>query len=242
MHTHDQQPWKYCYWLDPNHFLGLQNELQDKGIETTCAQYAPCEALKGDIGYAEPHVWPVLCKSDATPWYNQSAFFGKTLIVSSFPLHDRYEPFLQTTITPSTFQTPYMPTLEEKEKLSEDSVYLSQKPKPWNQFPEEWSEEMVKGFSEMSGNPSITFEDILLRWNAVHANFINPSYRAGESYLNAPYSIDESKYISTCCVELFNLFDSREQALLVRPCIGAVIADVLADNQYYQVDIRRSGI
>ncbi|MBN1546723.1 MAG: hypothetical protein JW902_08700 [Syntrophaceae bacterium] len=242
MNTHHQQPWKYCYWLDHNHFLNLQEELKETGIETTCAQYAPCEALKGDIGYAEPHVWPVLCKSDATPWYDESTLYGKTLVVSSFPLHERYDPFLQTTITPSAFQTPYMPILKEKEKLCENSVYLSKKPKAWSQFPEEWSEEMVKGFAEMSGNPSITFEDILLRWNAVHANFINPAYRAGEPYLNAPYSIDESKYISTCCVELFNLLDSDEKALLVRPCIGAVIADVLTDNQYYQVDIRRSGI
>ena len=240
MNTHHQQPWKYCYWLDNNHLSYLKEEMKEKGVETTCAQYAPCEALKGEIGYAEPHVWPLLCKSDATPWYNESMFNGNILVVSSFPLNERYETFLQTTITPVAFQTPYMPTLEEKEKLCEDSVYLSKKPKAWSEFPKEWSEEMVKGFAKMTGNQSITFEDVLVRWNAVHANFINPTYRADETYSNAPYSIDESKYISTCCVQLFNLIDSDERALLVRPCIGAVIADVLADNQYYHVDIKRS--
>ena len=238
MNTH-HQPWKYCYWFDTNHLSYLKEEMKEKGVEMTCAQYAPCEALRGEIGYAEPHVWPMLCKPDATPWYEESTFNGKTVVVSSFPLQKRYETFLQTTITPVAFQTPYMPTLQEKKKLYGDSVYLSKKPKAWSEFPKEWSEEMVKGFAKMEGNQSITFDDILLRWNAVHANFLNPAHRADETFFKAPYSIDESNYISTCCVQLFNLMESDERTLLVRPCIGAVIADVLTDNQYYRVDIKR---
>ncbi len=211
--------------------------MEDQGIEMTCAQYSPCEVLKGKIGYAEPHVWPVLCKPDATPWYNESSFNGKNLVVSSFPLNDRYRNFLETTITPIDLKPPYMPNQREREELCEDSIYLSKEPASWSEFPKEWSEEMVKGFARMTGDPSITFEGILIRWTATHANFINPKYRADETLSHAPYSIDDTKFISTCCVELFNLLDSDQKVLLVRPCIGAVMAEVLTDNNYYHIDM-----
>ena len=69
---------------------------------------------------------------------------------------------------------------------------------------------------------------------------INPKYRADETYLHAQYSTDETRYISTYCVELFNLLDSPEKAFLVRPCIGAVMTEALAEKQYYYVAIMRS--
>jgi hypothetical protein len=240
MESNQKKPWKYSYWLDDNYLARLKNEMQDKGVEMTCAQYAPCEVLRGEIGYAEPQVWPVLCKPDATPWYNESKFHGKNLVVSTFPLNEQFHNFLETTITPVAFQPSGMPSLQEKEELCEDSVYLSKEPAAWSEFPREWSDEMVKGFARMTGKQSTTFEDILVRWTAVHANFINPKYRADETYAHAPYSAEESRFISTCCVELFNLLDSKEKALLVRPCIGAVMAEALTDNQYYLVTLEKN--
>ena len=83
--------WKYVYWLDDNSLAELQKQMKAKGTDMVCAQYSPCEAMRGDIGYAEPHIWPVLCKPDATPWYTQSKYRGKHLVVSSFPLDKEYE-------------------------------------------------------------------------------------------------------------------------------------------------------
>ena len=237
METNNNKIWKYSYWLDDRFLEQLKKEMYDKGITMKGAQYSPCEVLRDEIGYAEPHVWPVLCKPDATPWYGESKFNGKNLVVSSFLLNEQFHNFLETTITPVSFQPSHMPSRQEKEEICEDSTYLSKEPAAWSEFPGEWSDEMVKGFARMTGNQSTTFEDILVRWTAVHANFINPKYRAGETYSHAPYSIDESKFISTCCVELFNLLDSGEKAFLVRPCIGAVIAEGLEDNQYYLVKL-----
>jgi len=191
--------------------------------------------LKDKIGYAEPHVWPLICKPDATPWYNDSKFKGKHLVASSFSLGQSYDTALETTISPVSFKPPYIPSTRQREDLSNDPTYLSRQPETWNAFPEEWSEEIVKGFARMTGNPSITFRDVLIRWASVHANFISPTYRADKTFFNAPYSIDDSAHISTCCVELFNLLDSDEEALLVRPCIGAVIAEVAVQDQYYLV-------
>ena len=239
MKADHQKVWKYSYWLDNAHLAQLRAEIKEKKIEMICAQYSPCEVLKGNIGYAEPHVWPVICKPDATPWYTESRFNGKNLVVSSTGLGDPFASFLETTITPVSFNLPSMPTLKEKKDLSENNEYLACEPSAWREFPEEWSDEITKGFAHMTGNQSITFEDIRFRWAAVHANFINPVYRANEEYSLAPYSIDESRYISTCCVELFNLLDSSEKAFLVRPCIGAVIAEAL-ENKYYYVVLEKN--
>ena len=93
----------------------------------------------------------------------------------------------------------------------------------------------MKGLGKMSGKPLDTFEDLLCIWDAVHSNFIIPHYRSGKEYMKAPYSIADSIHIGTCCVELFNLLDSQEDALLVRPCIGSVIVKVLEKDHYYLV-------
>ena len=240
MNSNQKKPWKYSYWLDDSNLEQLKKEMNGRRITMTSAQYSPCEVLRGEIGYAEPQVWPVLCKPDATPWYSESKFNGKNLVVSSFSLNQPFHSCLETTITPAAFQPPHMPSQQEKEGLCEDSMYLAKEPAAWSEFPEEWSGEMVKGFARMTGKQSTTFEDILVRWTAVHANFINPKYRADETYTQAPYSVEETKFISTCCVELFNLLDSKEEALLVRPCIGAVIAEALIDNQYYMVRMEKN--
>jgi len=235
-----QKVWKYSYWMDDNYLAQLIEEMKEKKIEMVCAQYSPCEVFKGDIGYAQPHVWPIICKPDATPWYTESRFNGKNLVVSSKALGDPFRSFLETSIIPTDFDPECMPTLKEKEELTKNHKYLEREPSAWRKFPADWSEEMTKGFAHMTGNQSITFKDILLRWVAVHANFINPVYRANEEFSYASYSTDESRYISTCCVELFNLLDSDEKAFLVRPCIGAVIVEALTENKYYYVVLEKN--
>ncbi len=238
--SNPEKVWKYIYWLDKEPLERLKGQMQAQEIEMVCAEYSPCAALKGEIGYAEPQVWPVLCSPDATPWYRESRFNRKTLVASSFALPDEYAAFLETTITPVAFNPPFMPDRQGQEDLAEDRVYLNREPAAWKDFPAEWAEEMVKGFARMTGNPEITFQDILIRWTAVHANFTNPRFRADERYDGAPYSTDETRFISTCCVEFFNLLDSQEKAMLVRPCIGAVMADVAQQDQYYLVRLQRN--
>ena len=78
--------WKYCYWLDDEGLSRLKKQMEEKDTAMVQAEKNPCEALKGDIGYAEPHTWDVICKHDASPWYRASRHVGKNLIVSSFPL------------------------------------------------------------------------------------------------------------------------------------------------------------
>ena len=209
--------------------------MEEKGTAMVKAEKNPCEALKGEIGYAEPFTWDIICKHDAAPWYRASKHVGENLVVSSFSLGEEYRPFLETTIEQSTFEPKEFPSREDLMKLAKDERYLSRELKGWGAFPQEMGEAIVKGLGEMSGKPLDKFEDLLSIWNAVHSNFVNPKYRAGKNFMNAPYSVADSIHIGTCCVELSNLLDSKDDAMLVRPCIGSVIVKVLEKDHYYLV-------
>ncbi len=231
--------WKYCYWLDDQRLQGLKKEMAEKKVEMVRAEKNPCEALKGDIGYAELHTWEVICEHDAAPWYAASKHVGKNLVISSFPLGPAYEPFLETTIEPSSFEPETLPSCEEHARIATDETFLSCQPGGWGKFPKEMGDAIAKGLADLAGEPPKGFKDILCTWTAVHSNFVNPQYRAGEEFMEAPYSIADTTHISSCCVELFNLIGSREPGLLVRPCIGAVIVKVLEKERYYFVRLAK---
>jgi hypothetical protein len=235
MAEHEKEILKYCYWLDDQTLAMLRKQMKGKGVEMVRAERNPCEALRGEIGYAEPHTWDVICKHDAAPWYHASRYAGKTLVVSSSPLGQEFEPLLETTIELSPFKPGTFPSQEELRQLATDSAYLARQPEGWGAFPEEMGEAIVQGLSKMIGKPFGTFEKLLITWTAVHANFVNKRYRAGKALIDAPYSVSDTTHISSCCVELFNLLGSKENALLVRPCIGAVIVNALKKDQYYLV-------
>jgi hypothetical protein len=74
-----------------------------KVIHMTEVKQNSCEAMIGEIGYAEPDTWFIICEHDAAPWYNKSKFKGKTFVISSFFLDKEYEKYLETTITPVPF-------------------------------------------------------------------------------------------------------------------------------------------
>ena len=229
--------WKYCYWLDEQQLEALQQQMKAQGIRMTQAEKNVCEALLGDIGYAEPSVWPLICKHDAAPWYEKSPQAGRILVASSFELDEQYSPFLETTLEPVSFIPPVTPSPEDMARMAQDAGYKSREPEGWGAFPREMGEAIVKGLAKMHDRPPEEFQDLLTAWTANHANFVNPSCRADAAFENAPYSITDSAHISSCCVELFNLLDSTEKALLVRPCIGGVIVKALQRDQYYRVNI-----
>ena len=232
--------WKYVYWLEEAALAALKEEMAAAGTEIAAATKCPCEALKGEIGFAAPEIWTVICKHDADVWYRPSKHAGKYLVGSSFELAERFRPFLETTLTKVPFSPPPFPSSEQKRQLADDTVFLSKKPEDWDAFPEEMREPILKGLATMPGETFHTWEELFLSWTAVHANFVHPRYRADGKLHHAPYSIAESKNISSCCVELFNLLDSEEPAMLVRPCVGATIIEAAEENQYHLVKVVRN--
>jgi len=226
--------WKHCYWLDEKRFNTFQEEMKTQGLEMRRAEKNPCETLLDDIGYAAPDCWGVICGYDAKPWFEASPFAGKTLIVTSAPLAPAYDDYLETTITPVKFKPKNMPDKTEREALINDPLFMKRRPEAWDQFPREMGEQIVKGLARMSGKPSGTWEDLFKNWTAVHANFVAPRFRTNDEQA-APYSIGDTFSISSCCVELFNLLDTDEPALLVRPCTGAALLQAMERDRYYLV-------
>lgn len=232
-----QQPhqvWKYCYWLDAERFQSLQQDMQAQGSAMRRAEKNPCEAMLDDIGYAEPECWSIICGHDARPWFEASPFNNKTLVVSSSPLSPEYDGFLETTIAPVDFTPGSMPDADERKALIKDPRFLELKPAAWDSFPREMGEQIVKGLARMGGTAAKTWDDLFLSWTSVHANFVSPRLRSDDETA-APFSIGDSLTISSCCVELFNLLGSEEPVLLVRPCTGAAILQVLERDRYYHV-------
>ncbi len=230
----EKNVWKHSYWLDEQRFNTLQKEMKEQGLKMRRAEKNPCEALLDDIGYAAPECWSVICNYDAQPWFDASPFAGKTLVVTSTPLDPAYDDCLETTITPFKFKPKCMPDKTEIEALINDPLFIKRKPATWDQFPEEMGEQIVKGLARMSGKPSGTWEDLFKNWTAVHANFVAPRFRTDDEKAT-PYSIGDIFSISSCCVELFNLLDSDEAALLVRPCTGAALLQAMVRDRYYLV-------
>ena len=229
------KPWKYCYWLTRDIFDKLSAFLEAKGIEMLRAKQNPCEALLADIGYAEPGTWSVICRFDAAPWYTASQHAAKYLVVSSQELDEPFQQFLETTIEPVEFDPPYIPSPEEQKKLADNPVYLARQPHGWGAFPKETGDAIVNGLGKVFGTKINNFEDLLSTWTAVHANFVCSAYCSGKAFGNAPYSISDSVHMSTCCVEMFNLINTRQEALLVRPCVGSVIVKAFEKDRYYLV-------
>jgi hypothetical protein len=230
----EQDVWKYSYWLDDKLFQDVQQEMAAKGVHMRRAEKNPCEALLDDVGYVAPECWSAICRFDALPWFEASPFKDKTLVVSSTRLGPSYEGCLETTITPITFKPKAMPDKAERDALISDPEFLKRKPAAWDDFPQEMGEQIVKGLARLSGKPAGTWDELFQTWTSVHANFVAPQFRSSDAQA-APYSIGDTFSISSCCVELFNLLDTAEAVLLVRPCTGAALLQAMERDRYFLV-------
>ncbi len=231
---------KYCYFFDSSTFSNVIKYLKEKNITPAEAKQNPCEVLKDEIGFAAPSVWQVICKHDALPWYEKSKNAGKYLLLSSFILPDKFSDCLETTFEPVDFSPLHIPSEEELKELAEDTDYLSKEPAKWKDFPQTMGAQIANGIGNITNNKSITWNSLFITWTANHSNFVNPRFRAGDDFSKAPYSIADSYRISSCCAELFNLIESEEKLLLVRPCTGALMLNVLEKDRYYMVRIMKN--
>jgi hypothetical protein len=168
---HQEEVWKYCYWLDDTRFQEVRQAMAAKGVHMRRAEKNPCEVLLDDIGFAAPDCWGVICGYDAQPWFEASPFKDKTLLVSSIPLGPVYEDCLETTITPVTFKPKSMPGKAEREAVINDPEFVKRKPAAWDDFPQEMGEQIVKGLARMGGKSSGTWQELFQIWTSVHANF-----------------------------------------------------------------------
>ena len=226
--------WRHVYWMHDTLLEQLRSWSGAEQIDLVEAEKNPCEALRGQVGIAAPATWDVICRFDAAPWYHGSRRAGQTLVTSADPLPDTFAAARTATITPVDFTPPPLPGADGCRALMRETRD-ERMPAAWFDFPADMGTQIVQGLPKLTADPPGSWEELFACWTAVHLNFLQPRYRADSAWRHAPYSIADTFRISSCCVQLFSLFDTTETAMLVRPCTGAALLQVLEKDRYYLV-------
>ena len=158
----------------------------------------------------------------------------KLLIVSNSPL-DLPDLDYPIVITESNFKPDRFPSSNEISQLIQSREYQKKKPSEWDK-PDPLEKDFYKRwFERQQGKEPFDFEKILMSHSANHANFLDPKYFATLDGCMVPYSIADSLYVCSSCLEFFNILGEKWPIKYVVPCIGAVKFAGLPMNHYFEV-------
>lgn len=228
---------KFCYWVDFHQLKAVRRSLEKIQMDLPDESRIPCRVLRAskEIAFLAPPAWDGFCKR-RTSWYRKSNMAGKFLIVSNSPLDLLYleSPII---IAGSNFMPDRLPNPDEISQLVRSKEYQKRKPSEWdkpdpleNDFYQRW-------FERQQRKEPFNFEKILLSHSANHANFIDPKFFINMNGAKVPYSIADSIYVCSSCLEFFNILGEQWPLKCVVPCIGAVQFAHLPIDQYFEVRI-----
>jgi len=217
----------------------VKMDLEVKGIQLTEEVRIPCRVLKKsmEIGYVTYSAWDGFCKR-RTYWYWKSKKAERFLIVSNTPmdLQGFENPIV---IAESNFSPDRFPSSDEISQLIQSREYQKRKPWEWDKPDPLEKDFYQKWFERNRIKEPFDFEKILLSHSANHANFIDPKFFVNVNGEEAPYSISNSIYVCSSCLEFFNILGKQWPVKYVVPCIGAVQFAHLPIDQYFEVRIQR---
>jgi hypothetical protein len=227
---------KYVYWLDFDEAPRLRGVLKRQGMVPTDIKKAVCLPLSRqiDIGWVGPEVWQsfALCRRQLS-WYRHSPLHGKTLLVSSTELTEKFPPpaaILQN----SNFRPGGLPKKQDWPTLIKRESYLKARPKEWEDLRAE-DQEQQKRWLAVMGLGGTSFEELFVGHCANHANFIEPRYYALEDGQPVPYSLGRTVTVCSACLEFFNVIGGSFRKKYVVPCPGAVLFAGMVPDHYYEV-------
>lgn len=232
---------KFCYWVDFQSFKVVKKGLEERGIEIPDEARIPCRVLRAsnEIAFLAPPSWNGFCKR-RTSWYRKSKMAGKFLMVSNSPLDvpDQENPII---IMGSDFMPDRLPNPDDFSQMIRSKEYQERKPSEWdkpdpleNQFYRRW-------FERQQRKEPFDFDKILLSHSANHANFLEPKFFVKLNGAMVPYSIADSIYVCSSCLEFFDILGSQWPVKYVVPCIGAVQFAHLPMDRYFEVRTQRAG-
>ena len=231
---------KFCYWVDFHRLKAVRRNLEEIQMDLPDESRIPCRVLRAskEIAFLAPPAWNGFCKR-RTSWYRNSDRAGKFLIVSNSPLD---VPDLESPITimGSNFMPDRLPNPDEISQLVRSKEYQKRKPSEWdkpdpleNDFYQRW-------FERQERKEPFDFEKILLSHSANHANFIDPKFFINMNGAKVPYSIADSIYVCSSCLEFFNILGEQWIEKYVVPCICAVQFAHLPMDHYFEVKTLRA--
>ncbi len=226
---------KLCYWVNLKGLRAVQEHLEKKGVELAEETRIPCRVLRKSVeaGYVIPHAWEGFCKR-RTSWYMSSEKAEKFLVVSnqSLSLSGLENPIL---IMNSDFRPERLPTSSETSELARSRSFRKAMPPLWDKPHVLEKDFYQRWFERYQVNKSFDFEEILLSHSANHANFIDPKFFNSLNGNKVPYSIANTIYVCSSCLEFFNVIGSRWPLKYVVPCVGAVQFAKLPMDDYFKV-------
>ena len=226
---------KYCYWVDFHSYKTVRRGLEQRETELPDEARIPCRVLRAskEIAFLAPPAWDGFCKR-RTSWYRKSNMAGKFLIVSNSPLDipDLESPII---IAGSNFMPDRLPNLEEISQLVQSREYQKRKPSEWDKPDALERDFYQRWFGRQQRKEPFDFDRILLSHSANHANFLDPKFFTNLNGTMAPYSIADSIYVCSSCLEFFNILGSQWPTKYVVPCIGAVQFAHLSMDHYFEV-------
>jgi hypothetical protein len=159
---------------------------------------------------------------------------GKFLLVSNSPLDvpDLESPIM---IEGSSFMPDRRPNPEEISQLVQSKGYQKRKPSEWDKPDPLERDFYQRWFERQQRKEPFDFDKILLSHSANHANFLDPKFFVNLNGTMAPYSIADSIYVCSSCLEFFNILGSQWPTKYVVPCIGAVQFAHLSMDHYFEV-------
>ena len=231
---------KFCYWVDFHQLKAVRRNLEEIQMDLPDESRIPCRVLRAskEIAFLAPPAWNGFCKR-RTSWYRKSKMAGKFLIVSnsSLDVPDLESPII---IMGSNFMPDRLPNPDEISQLVRSKEYQKRKPSEWdkpdpleNDFYQRW-------FERQQRKEPFDFDKILLSHSANHANFIDPKFFINMNGAKVPYSIADSIYVCSSCLEFFNILGEQWIEKYVVPCIGAVQFAHLPMDHYFEVKTLRA--
>ena len=231
---------KFCYWVDFQSFKAVRRGLEEKGIELPDEARIPCRVLRAskEIAFLAPPAWNGFCKR-RTSWYRKSKMTGKFLIISNSPLDvpDLENPII---IMGSNFMPDRLPNPDEFSQLVRSKEYQKRKPSEWDKPDPLEKEFYQRWFERQQRKEPFDFDRILLSHSANHANFLDPKFFVKLNGTIVPYSIADSIYVCSSCLEFFDIPGSQWPVKYVVPCIGAVQFAHLPMDRYFEVRTQRA--
>lgn len=230
---------KYTYWIEPERFYRLKQELEDQGHTLYETRKTVCLPLakKIRIGFVPPDIWQSyeLCRRQLS-WYTVSRYAGMYLVVSDTRLG---APDLvpTTVIRKSKFKPSRLPVMDngERQALIGRTSYQNAVPEQWGNL-DDMDPKLQEKWLKIMGVRDMSYEDLFISHCANHANFIEPVYfTKGTDDAPIPYSIGKTNQVCSACLEMYNIIGAQFRDKLVVPCPGAALFAGMGVNRYYAV-------
>lgn len=230
---------KFCYWVTPDKIEQLKRDFDEKEVVAIEETQIPCRVLKAsnEVAWVSDSAWRGFC-SRRTSWYWSSNKAGQFLMVSQKPI-EKLNTEGCIIISDSDFKPIQLPSPNEIIELVNSKEFQMQKPPSWEKVEETEKEFYRTWFQRRSPDTPFDFNKIFACHSANHSNFINPKFFIIQNGEKSPYSIGQSLWVCSSCLEFFNILGSQWETKYVVPCIGAVLFAHLPMDRYFEVKTLR---